>query len=335
MPPADEEKLDVEVAALKRVAERQGLIDSRIGVETLATTEGQASLRDLHDACVELVGVPSALQAAAAVQQNKKGDEGAEAKAAADKTVDMLAVAELTGLSQADERTAVLTKIAQISMLDPPPFEADILQGQLDFVSDREAYWAHQQVRSHFCSRMRNRHWPRSPLCAPRQGTMENFYQTLDATLWCKRHQFEQRWLRFCSSSEARRELGGVYDTRLANIDSAIAAAELRVHQMQRHAPLDEKRLRSEDLRDYHRHASHARSVNTQITRESALIFSLCRSGCAPLVLPDRCVSFCATRRWDRRPLQGDRVDGAPLWAGAHCTGEGAAVRFGGREPRI
>eukprot|EP01051_Picozoa_sp_SAG22_P009051 SAG22_NODE_726_length_7606_cov_64.216731_1_plen_2181_part_00 len=239
----EDEKEDMEAAVLKHVTAVQAVIDSRVGQETLATSEGQASLKDLHEACVELVGVPSVLQAAAAAQKNKKGEDGAEAKAATDKTVDMLSVPELKGLSLPDQREAVLQNIAQISMLDPPPMEADIMQAQLDFVCDRQAYWQHEQLK------------------------METFYAGLETTLWSRRHQFEQRWLRFCSSSERRGEMGAVYEKRLANIDASIEEAELRVHKMARHEPLDEKRLRSDDLKGYHRHASHTRSVNVQVER--------------------------------------------------------------------
>jgi hypothetical protein len=134
---------DMDVVATRGLDKLQELIDTRIGMETAASTEGQASLQDLHDACAELVAVPNVLR----IGHSQKGSSAAAAAAAADDgAIDMLAVSELTGLSVAEERHETLLRIARMSSLDPPPWEADVLRGQLDFVSDQQAYWHTQQT---------------------------------------------------------------------------------------------------------------------------------------------------------------------------------------------
>ena len=235
--------------------------------------EAQTSLLDLHKACKDIIGVPQVLLAM------QSGDEGVYDTS--------LPVSELPTPTSPEERVEAIKELARAPLLDAPPLEAEVLKSQLAYVADPERYWAHQ------CE------------------IIEHFFLTRQQVLKSQRQQVLCRWLRFCSTSETKEAARRDFEGSVARVDQDLVAAAERSGRMLQHPALDEKRLASRDLIEYHRHAALTNRMHTRLRRlMKTLEWTAQRSGGELLLRAKTQIRDAADEAYER---EGPVRDGVPL----------------------
>lgn len=255
------------------LAESQLRVFKAVELEAAGDEEAQTSLMDLHKACKDIIGIPQVLLA------TQSGDDGVYDTS--------LPVSELPTPTAADARVDALKELARAPLLEAAPLEAEVLKAQLSFVADPERFWAHQ------CE------------------IIEHFFLTRQHVLQSQRQQVLCRWLRFCSTSETKEDARRDFEGTLAAVDASLVAATERTGRMQQHPALDDKRLASRDLIEFHRHAALNNRLHTRVRRlMKTLDWTTHRSGGELLLKAKTQIRDSADEAYER---EGTIHDGVPL----------------------